>query len=163
MRRSSFMSTISDGMAQGHNMLPHFGNQNQWNDGLPQHLQGILNHNRGMTMYRTFHNINNCANVAMYTFLDTLERTMNEEGKLPDTIFHQIDGGSENTAYAWLALCELIVARRLCKKIVLTRLMVGHTHEDIDSKFGILWRKIRSKFISTPQQYEKKIIKVVDP
>ena len=87
-------------------------------------------------MYRTFHNINNCANVAMYTFLDTLEKVIEDEGKLPDTLYHQIDGGSENTAKAWFALCELIVARRLCKKLVLTRLTVGHTHEDIDSKFG---------------------------
>jgi hypothetical protein len=80
MERSRYMSTISDGMAQSHNMLPHFGNQNQWNDGLPQHLQGILNHNRGINVYRTFHNIKNCANVAMYTFLDTLERII--EGTL---------------------------------------------------------------------------------
>jgi len=161
MQRSRYMSMISDGMAQSHNMLPHFGNQNQWNDGLPQHLQGILNHNRGMTMYRTFHNINNCANVAMYTFLDTLERIIAEERKLPDTVYHQIDGGCENTAYAWFALCELIVARRLCKKLVLTRLMVGHTHEDIDSKFGILWKAIRSRFVHTPQQYQSEIEKAL--
>ena len=65
MQPRRHMSIISDGMAQSHNMLPHFGNQNTWNDGLAQHLQGVLNHNRGMTMYRTFHNIKNCANVAM--------------------------------------------------------------------------------------------------
>jgi hypothetical protein len=152
MQRTQYMSTISDGMAQSHNMLPHFGNQNVWNDGLPQHLQGILNHNRGMTMYRTFHNINNCANVAMYTFLDMLERVIAKEGKLPDTVFHQIDGGSENTAYAWFALCELIVARRLCKKLVLTRLPVGHTHEDIDSKFGTLWKHIRNRYLMMMRQ-----------
>ena len=159
MERSRYMSLISDGMAQGHNVLPYFANQNSWTDSLPQHLQGVLNHNRGMSMYRTFHNINNCANVAMYTFLDTLEKVIQDEGKLPDTVYHQIDGGSENTARAWFALCELIVARRLCKKLVLTRLTVGHTHEDIDSKFGILWRKIRNKFIYTPQQYASKIKK----
>jgi hypothetical protein len=159
MERSRYLSLISDGMAQGHNLLPYFANQNTWTDSLPQHLQGVLSHNRGMTMYRTFHNINNCANVAMYTFLDTLEKVIEDEGKLPDTVYHQIDGGSENTAKAWFALCELIVARRLCKKIVLTRLTVGHTHEDIDSKFGILWKKIRNKFIYTPQQYAERIEK----
>jgi hypothetical protein len=159
MEKSRYLSTISDGMQQGHNMLPHMANQNTWQDGLPQHLQGILNHNRGLKMYRTFHNINNCANVAMYTWLDTLEKVHVEEGKLPDTIYHQIDGGSENTAKAWFALCELIVARRLCKRIVLSRLMVGHTHEDIDSKFGILWKKIRHKYVYTPQQYDTCISK----
>ena len=103
-------------------------------------------------MYRTFHTINNCANVAIDTFLDIPERTINEEGRLPDTVYHQIDGGSENTAYCWFALCELIVARRLCKRLVVTRLKVGHTHEDIDSKFGTLWKRIRNKFVYSPQQ-----------
>jgi hypothetical protein len=161
MEKSKYMSTIADGMAQGHNMLPHFANQDSWSDGLPQHLQGILNHNRGMTIYRTFHNINNCANVAIHSFLLELQRIVDEEGKLPDTIFHQIDGGSENTANCWFVLCELLVARRVCKKVVLTRLMVGHTHEDIDSKFGTLWKKIRSRFVLTPQQYEAQIIKAL--
>ena len=121
-------------MAQNHNMLLHFGNKNQWNDGLPQPLQGILNHNRGMRI----HTINICANVAICTFLDKLELIIIDERKLPDTVYHQIDGGSKNTASSWFALCELIAARRLCKKLVLTCMTVGHTHEDIDSKFGIL-------------------------
>jgi hypothetical protein len=161
MEASQYMSTIADGMQQGHNMLPHFANQNVWNDGLPQHLQGVLNHGRGLTIYRTFHNVNNCANVAMYCFLHELEKYRQKEGKLPDTLYHQIDGGSENTAKAWFGLCELLVARRLCKRFVLTRLPVGHTHEDIDSKFGILWRKIRNKHVYSPLQYRNRIVKAL--
>ena len=83
---------------------------------------------------------------------------MVSEGKLPQTIYHQIVGGSENIALAWFGLCELIVARRLCKRLVLTRLMKGHTHEDIDSKYGILWKKIRNRFVYTPQEYKSQII-----
>jgi len=30
---------------------------------------------------------------------------------------------------------------------------VGHTHEDIDGKFGVLWKKLRKRFIDTPQAY----------
>jgi hypothetical protein len=81
------MSTIADGMQQGHNMLPHFANQNVWNDGLPQHLQGVLNHGRGLTIYRTFHNVNNCANVAMYCFLHELEKNRQKEGKSYQTLY----------------------------------------------------------------------------
>jgi hypothetical protein len=161
MLPSSFWSAISDGMAQSHNMLPHFAMQQSWTDGLPQHLQGVLNHNRGMTIYRTFHNINNCANVAIHAFLSELEKTLREEGKIPDTVYYQIDGGSENTANCWFALCELLVARRVCKKIVLTRLMVGHTHEDIDARFGTLWKHIRNKFVYTPQEYARCIIRAL--
>ena len=135
-------------------MLPHLAMQQSLADGLPQHLQGVLSHNRGMCIYRTFHNLTNGSNVAIHAFLCELEKTIRDEGKLPDTVFYQIDGGSENTAKCWFALCELLIARRLCKKIVLTRLMVGHTHEDIDAKFGNLWTFIRNKFVYTPQQYE---------
>ena len=90
MAKSRYMSLISDGMAQGHNLLPYFGNMNSWAETLPQHLQGVLNHNRGLTIFCTFHNIKNCANVAIHTFLRTLESTIAAEGKLPDTLFHQV-------------------------------------------------------------------------
>ena len=39
-------------------------------------------------------------------------------------------------------------------QIILTRLQVGHTHEDIDSKFGQMWRRMRAKSIRTAQEYE---------
>jgi hypothetical protein len=37
-------------------------------------------------------------------------------------------------------MCALLVARRVggVETIVVTRLPVGHTHEDIDAKFGII-------------------------
>lgn len=34
---------------------------------------------------------------------------------------------------------EYLVAKKFCPLIVLTRLPVGHTHEDIDSRFGKIW------------------------
>jgi hypothetical protein len=39
--------------------------------------------------------------------------------------------------------------------IYLTRLPVGHTHEDIDARFGKLWVYIRSKIILSPSQWAK--------
>lgn len=62
---------------------------------------------------------------------------------LPETLYYQIDGGSENTARAVYFLCELIVARRLVKCIKLSRLMVGHTHCDIDAAFAKIWTHAR--------------------
>ncbi len=45
-----------------------------------------------------------------------------------------------------MVICELIVSRRLTKKIVLTRLLVGHTHLDLDGKFGHLWVSLRVSY-----------------
>jgi hypothetical protein len=56
-----------------------------------------------------------------------LNRYIQDGGKLPNTIFIQIDGGGENTAKIALALCELLIAKGLTKKIIVTRLPVGTT------------------------------------
>jgi hypothetical protein len=150
---SSYMSLIADGMQQTHCILPWQGNLNTFSSTLAQHLQGVLIHGRSIEIYRTFHNISNCSNLSIHSLLLSLESRLRLEQKLPDTIYYQVDGGSENTSKSVLGICELIIARKLCKKIVLTRLPVGHTHEDIDSKFALIWKLIRGKFVITPQQY----------
>ena len=58
-------------------------------------------------------------------------------------MYLQIDGGPENTAKAMFFICELLVVKRLTKRIVLSRLQVGHTHCDIDAVFGRLWKRLR--------------------
>jgi len=120
-----------------------------------QHIQGILNHGRNLTLYRSFNNISNGSNLAIHTWLLNLEEVYLREGKLPDIIFVQIDGGSENANVTMKGICELMVSRHLTKKIVLTRLPKGHTHEDIDAVFGNIWKYIESKSVITPQAYAR--------
>ena len=121
-----------------------------------QHLQGIINHGRDITLYRTFNNIYNGANLSIHTWLKSLQKTYDSEGgKLPDTVFAQIDGGSENANVTVKGVCELLVSRRLTRKVVLTRLPVGHTHEDIDAIFGKIWKFIDGEAVFTPQGYER--------
>jgi hypothetical protein len=55
-----------------------------------------------------------------------LEREYRINGKLPDIIYHQIDGGSENTAKVTLEICELLVAKRLAKKVSLLIFVAKH-------------------------------------
>lgn len=73
----------------------------------------------------------------------------------------QIDGGSENANKYMLAVCELLVLKRLCKRVVLTRLPPGHTHEDIDALFAKIWKAIRGDAVLTPEQYKKMIEEAV--
>jgi len=82
---------------------------------------------------------------------------MHAENGLPDTIYYQIDGGSENIAKLIHAMCELLIVRGLTKKIVLSRLMVGHTHEDIDARFAVIWTALRSRHLLSPQSYASAI------
>lgn len=153
----SYVSTIADGMAQHHSQLPWLGNVSATGH-IKQHLQGVRMHGDNTTIYRTFNNIKGGSNLAAHSWLLSLERRYKENGnKLPDTIYHQIDGGPENATHLAHALCELMVSKRLTKKIVLSRLMVGHTHEDIDALFALIWKSAAPNHVLTPKAYEKLI------
>lgn len=158
---SDFFSDIGDGMSCNKTKCPHNSDRYDFKPALPMHIQGQLAHGRFLHIYRSFHNLSAGSNLANHCWLHSLEieykknmaATHNAFG-LPDTLYHQIDGGSENTAKATLALCELLVAKRLTRKIVLSRLPVGHTHEDIDAVFGTIWTYLmNSKGVLTPQVY----------
>ena len=155
-----YLSLITDGMAQSHCELPHLGQIASCGVGskLSQHLQGVLLHGRGMFIYRSFHTIAGGANGQVHTMLLTLDKIRKMEGALPNVFYYQIDGGSENSARVVLSICELLVSKNIVNKIVLTRLIVGHTHEDIDAKFGIVCTYIRNKSMLTPQQYKAALI-----
>lgn len=96
------------------------------------------------------------ANLAIHTMLLQWESAYRRSAEdpdqmfMPETLYHQIDGGSENVNKTTLAVCELMVAMRMVKKIVLTRLPPGHTHEDIDARFGVLWRTMYHSQINSP-------------
>ncbi len=87
---SEFISLISDGMAQIHCELPWYANNKDVDCKLTQHLQGVLCHGRSLTIYRTFENVRTGTNLAIHSFLSVLDDTLKREGRLPDTIFHQV-------------------------------------------------------------------------
>jgi hypothetical protein len=149
---------------------------------LDVHLQGVISHGGNkFYMFRTFNNVGKVStNIAIHSWLYALEKEMEEHGKLQDTVYHQIDGGNENANLITIAIAELLVHRGLTKKVstttlglflipviylifphtshtiplqvVLTRLPVGHTHEDIDARFGNLWKNCRGEHLYSPQK-----------
>jgi hypothetical protein len=168
----NFWSDIIDGMCSNKTVCPSFKDAFEFKPALNMHIQGVLAHGRTLDLYRSFPNLSNTCNVAIHCWLTTLEAEYIEKGKLPDTIYHQIDGGPENIAKTVLAVSELLVAKRLTKKVVLTRLPVGHTHEDIDAVFGVIWSKAMNHNVLSPKQYKlllalsgrekEKTVKVID-
>lgn len=154
----SVMSVILDGMSQNHCSLPWMSNQKEFGAPLTQHLQGVLEHGRRLVFYRTFHNLPSNANLVIHVLLCHLEHWQKEKGKFPDKVYVQIDGGSENANKFLVAICEILTHLQIVKEIVVTRLPVGHTHEDIDAKFAKLWVAFRNCAISTPQEYKAKIL-----
>ena len=87
--------------------------------------------------------------------MKSLEKLQRDDGTLPDTIYYQVDGGPDAICSLVLCIAELLVAKGACRRVVITRLPVGHTHEDIDSLFAKIWKKLRRMHVITPQQYAK--------
>ena len=105
-------------------------------------------------MYNTFNNVKKGSNLTTYAFLCQLEDWQRRhQGSMPETVFVQIDGGSENENVTLKAACELVCLKRIVKTIYLTRLPTGHTHEDIDAVFGHIWKWMRGTPIETLDDY----------
>jgi len=146
------LSCISDGMAQSHTSCPWLGNVNSVNKPLEQKILGIIDHGRKkFTQFRVFPSVSGNTNLNIHAFLLNLEDWRTEMGEglppeelpWPEKIYWQVDGGPENANKCILGFCEYLVAVTPIKQIVLSRLPVGHTHEDIDAKFGTIWTNIR--------------------
>jgi hypothetical protein len=56
-----------------------------------------------------------------------------------------------------MACLEFLVARGVARSIFYTRLPVGHTHEDIDACFGLVWNWFKKKTIFHPEQYKTEL------
>lgn len=66
----------------------------------------------------------------------------------------QVDGGSENANQYVLSMLELLVVKRMCRLVYYSRLPTGHTHEDIDACFALVWTCFRNKPCETLQGYK---------
>jgi hypothetical protein len=175
----SIMSLILDGMDQNHCRIPYLGGLNRFSDPVTQHItgtsfvysiivnyvyhnltlffSGIKEHGIGLTIYRNFDNVSKGCNVTIYCLLRQLESFHKRHGYYPETLYLQVDGGSENANQYVLALLELLVVKRCCREVYYTRLPAGHTHEDIDASFGVLWSCFRSVSCTTIQGYKSMI------
>ena len=152
--QANCMSIIVDGMAQIHCQIPWLNNQYDFGSYLPQHLQGCFQHGHSFSCYRTFHNCRNRTNLNIYCILREIEkRAASHGGAIPSELFCQTDGGPENKSKVFLAFCALLVAKRLFQRVIVTRLPVGHTHEDIDSIFALIWQKVKKSYCFTPDDY----------
>jgi hypothetical protein len=156
---SHYMSLIIDGMSQDHCILPYCGNQVTKNVVLKQKIVGAKQHGFARSFYRAFPHIASGTNIAIEVVLHQIEKRMEDCKRtnklMPDVLYLQIDGGPENTSKTFYAAIEQMVKHKIFREIHVCRLPVGHTHEDIDALFGVLWRSSRFKNLITPQDWKK--------
>jgi hypothetical protein len=152
------MSMIVDGMEQSHCQCPYLGSQTSFSDPLKQCLTGVKEHGVGLTLYRTIDTVVKGANLTIHCVLSQIETWKKRNGRYPEEIYLQVDGGSENANQYLLAQLELLVIKRIARLILFTRLPTGHTHEDIDACFGVIWNCCKGRPCETLQQYMNRIV-----
>jgi hypothetical protein len=153
------MSIIIDGMDQNHSRIPYQGNQTKFSKPLEQGITGIKEHGVGFTIYRTFGTVKKkTADFTIYCILSQLESWFIRHRRYPEELFIQLDGGAENANRNVLVMLELIVTKKLVRVIHSTRLPTGHTHEDIDACFALIWASCRKKVCLTLEEYENHIL-----
>ena len=82
---------------------------------------------------------------------------------LPDVLYLQLDNCWGDNKNAWmLAFAHYLVEARVFEKVVINFLVVGHTHEDIDAKFGELSREMAGKKIASLSSMKEMLETVFD-
>jgi hypothetical protein len=157
-RNPSIMSIIIDGMDNNKCRCPYLGRQGSFSHPIPQHIIGVKEHGIGATFYRTFGTVTKGADITIYCILRKIEEWKRRNLKYPTKIYIQIDGATDNANKYLLGMLELLVAKKMAKTIVLSRLPVGHTHEDIDALFGTIYNSFKYSPAETLSRYKKVII-----
>ena len=143
-------------MAQDHCILPWNGNLVQSKCPLKQKITGVKQHGFTKRFYRAFPHVAGGANLACESLLHEIEKRMTDCIKhdltMPQILFLQVDGGPENLSKTFYSLCETLVREGVFRRVEVCRLPVGHTHEDIDALFGVLWKKAQKQTILTPRE-----------
>ena len=109
-----------------------------------QQFIGVLDHNKGYAIYRRLPYVQKGANLTLTILIDMIRRK-HLYGK--SEVYIQWDGASENVAktnlrfFIWLLLYAEHHNLPLLT-ITVCRLLVGHTHFDVDQRHSVLSRSI---------------------
>jgi hypothetical protein len=122
---------------------------------LRQLLQTVLVHGRGVYNYSTHPHVK--AGGGPNFTLECLARTLdklqleNPSKPLPKKLYLQLDNctGSNKNKYMF-AFADMLVRKGVFEEVVLSFLMVGHTHEDIDQLFSVISGKVKVVDMVTP-------------
>ncbi len=156
------MSIIWDAMDQSKCCVPHFHFKNKaWvsdKKKLQMQYGAFIVHGHGTFAYcwddRIKKDGDMWATLLLQTILKLYYKYRDEKKKWPDTLYLQADNASDNKNLAIYAVCQLLRDLGVFKKIKLSFLPVGHTHEDIDAAFGALARKLNALNVYTMEELE---------
>ena len=146
-RPEDHLSIIVDGADNKANNLPHAAEMSHvaeeaWKTKM--HLMGVIVHGRDTNLFTMPSHVKCGHNVTIQAIWDTITRILKAEGKLPRTLYVQLDNTSRQNKGRYLAaFLEVLVAAGLFERAYMCFLPVGHTHEDIDQLFSRISIRLR--------------------
>ena len=142
-------SIIIDKMGTHVTQLPLLSNLYSLKEHFPVAVTGAISHGTNeTTFYLSAPNVSIGASYTIHCIFAEMRKLYARNKNKPlKKVFIEIDGASDNTAEAIIAACEHLVFKEFCPYILVARLPVGHTHEDIDSRFGKIWTFVRDRHV----------------
>ena len=142
-----YLSMIIDGADQSDHDLPHHPTKSHATDAawkLKLHLMGVLVHGRGSYAYTCPAHLAQGHNVTIQALVDTLVHLKKADHTLPPCLLLQLDNTTKQCKGKFLmAFLGLLVHEGVFKKVIVSFLPVGHTHEDIDQFFSRVSKQLR--------------------
>lgn len=104
------------------------------------------------SIYLVSHFLFKDANMLLHTLLLELEQQFSKRKQLPAHFCVQMDKGPENSNRVTIAMMAVLVARCVFKSILITFSSNGHSHNDQDGVFSVVFGYLIDQSIFTPQQ-----------
>ncbi|XP_076106142.1 uncharacterized protein LOC143074678 [Mytilus galloprovincialis] len=143
-----YLSLIIDNMDQAKTTLPRFSLNSKTDSayaGVHHHVTGALCHGFGLDFGFTWTDrFHPDSNVTLNCLLKVLHHVKEiNDNALPPVLYLQADNcGKDNKNHFVLMFLAALVKAEVFKKIKLSFLMVGHTHEDVDQLFSRVSTKL---------------------
>ena len=158
--RKKICSVIIDIMDQNKCHVPSLGTRDKFTEPIQQIITGAKEHGEMIWLFRSFNTVGKGSDLTIYCILTIIEKFKDRYGNFPEELYIQLDGGGENLNQYLIPMMELLVVLRVCRKILITRLPPGHTHEDIDAVFGVIWKTwYRTSICTTLDEYKEGVEK----
>ena len=136
------MSMIVDAADQSRYALPYCyisTHSSQKALRVPVHLMGVLVHGEAVHGFTYFESFKQGNNVTIEAIYEALATKLAKDGKLPSVLYLQLDNTSKQCKGRFMiGFLGYLILKGVFRRIMLSFLPVGHTHEDIDQFFSRL-------------------------
>ena len=151
-----YLSFIIDGADQADHQIPHFASRSHATSAATKqklYLYGAISHGRKAYAFTVPAHVRQGHNVTIEVIWRVINDSRDSKGNLPPVLLLQLDNTTKQNKGKYLyAFLHLLVLHGVFRKIVVTYLPVGHTHEDIDQMFSRYAVHLRRRDAFTREQ-----------